>query len=478
MPASKEDIRKAILRRRIQLRRQQLQTTQSPTPVRQGTSPAPSVQGVAPPPAGPSRLDGIRNLVQLSPTEQQQLLPQGGFNADTASATGGEIVGRIAGGAVAGPVGAAVGGGLVAAGSLGISRLARGEDVSTGELATEFGLSLLPDVALRAGRGVLEGAQRLLSRTRPGIEESTRLGADRLKEIGDNLFKPPEQKAIDQAFEAVRQSGTRLDPQAFAGSVKGLTDDSFKQIRAALGRIDAPPGKQAGPLREGAQQLLDKLRQTEDVTNIDLGTIQHIRSQIQKRAYSRPAQAGDLFDFVDIIDEFVGNARVVGGSQQGVQILQQARDLSARQKFHAEFSAFVEHRVARTQSSGRSRSLNLGEIERLLTRPQGKAAERASRALDFISKRGGNGKQEILDFFEGMKKVNIEKSLLSRDGGLTAVATDLVALLAGARPATRARFNRVVRGNKNILSPQIAILFVNAIRREQQSGSGIPGVFP
>ena len=420
-----------------------------------------------------------RDIVLRAIRKSREDAPLGGgeVNIPGAAASGGELIGRLVG-APLGPVGSAISGGAGAALTLGVSRLARGEKVSPGELAMEFGLSVLPDAVVPA---VKRGAQRILSRSRPGIEKATQLGAERARDLPEELFKSKPQQEIDQLFDQMRATGTKLDAEDFRKPIQNLTDDSFRTIKEALGQIKAPPNKDVGQFREGTKQFFENLRTGGKAPGVDLGALNHVRSQLQKQAFRlgpNNAKAPVLFNFIDSIDEFMDNAKVVSGTPGGIELRKVATLESARAKFQDEFASFIENRVSRTTSSGRKQTLNLGNLERMLRRPETRSAERASKALEFIAKQGGNSKEEMLEFFENMKKVNLEPALLNKTGGLSAVFVDFLANIAGARPATRARFNRLVRDNDDTISRNIMALTINALRREEFEPAQIPGVFP
>lgn len=376
---------------------------------------------------------------------------------DAGGAGFGELAGRGVGGVLGGPPGAAVGGGLGAAAGLGISRLARGESVTPGELAIEMGMTVLPDAVIRGGGAAV---RRIASGTRPGREAASDVLARQLRDNAERFFEPIQRAEAERLFDLVRASGDKLTPGTLTKPLKGLTDTQFKHISQALTRMQAPPGKSGEAFGEGVAKVFADIRGGAEAPGLDLGTLQHVRSQVQKRALRTQdgATKDALQEAIEIIDDAVEKGNFSGGGGS-VEMLKQARRLWAKAKDADDFAAFINSRsITSTSAGGRTISINAGKLADDLANPRGKLAERAARALD----KNPAAKIEIEEFLKNVKRINIDPG--NTEGSF--LVNGLAAAL-GAGSLSRVRLARMLQDapTKGQLAEDGVILLMNAARR-------------
>ena len=405
----------------------------------------------------------------MGPIEQKAIGKVAG--PDVIGSTAGEVGGRAAGFAIGGPVGAAVGGGAGAAIGLGLARLSKGEKVTPQELALEFGLSILPDVAIK---GVGTVGRKILGRTRPGREAAEDILGGNLRANAEKFFAPLEKQKAEELFGLVRASGDKLNGNALAGPLQNLTNKQFKIVSQGLLRIKAPPGKSSEALGEGIQAAFETIRKGEDAPGLDLGSLQHIRSQLSKRALNSKdgATQDALFNAVEIIDDAVANGQFLsgGGSRP---LLTEARRLYARAKDAEDFATFVNTRGVTSRSKGaRGITLNAGKLADALDNPRSKIEKAAVRALN----RNPGAKEEVATFLRNVKRINIDTSATDASPILGGIAA-----IVGAGPASRVRLARVLSdgATKGQITEEAVITLFNMARQEVLSTqTGLQGIVP
>lgn len=452
--------------------------------------------------------------LQSSPWAQETLQALGqatGFNEvpqalnmiggeSGATIAGAEGVGRLGGGALGlafgGPVGAAIGqtaGGMIGAG-LGkwIDRLARGEDVTAGEVALEMGASAVPDLLLMGAKPLIKGAQKLASRTSRGVQTSEDLAAQHLRRSPPDLIKPPTQAANDQLWAVVHASGDRLNPDSLRAGLSGMTDQQWKWVMQRARRMDAPPNARINAFGEAVERVMTRIREgKKSVNGLALGELQHVRSQIQKIKMSVKDDAvRDSFEiFQDTIDDAMLDAKnYLNGSKGDYPTLLQARE-GFRKLKETEEVADLMWSVTSKSSKGDRLTVNLGRLEDAIDHPK---AGMQTKAVDALKRAGSIG--EVKEFLKNMEKVDITHGALSSvTGGIgqgltlgsgigaailgdptgVGIGGTSVLLLANilGSPASRARFNAIVlrnqarTGARTITLPMLATL-ANAARRE------------
>lgn len=384
----------------------------------------------------------------------------------------GEGVGRGVGAAVGGlvsagfgaGVGAMIGGGIGAAIGSSANKLYKGEKVTPGGMALEFGLSVIPDAALAGVGKLYRTGQAAMSRTLGGRREAANQAGQYIRDRAEKMLTPPARQHVDEMFELVRKSGDSLNPVSFAKPVAELSDTQFGHVQQALRRIADPPGQDM-KLGEAAADLFDAIRKGEfdKTTPMDLGTLQHIRSQVSKTAFSKQdgATKDALELFVDGIDKAIDSGSFMHGSGESVPLLKEAREAFRKLKETEDLTSWIQRNTKRLDD-GKTFKINLGKMKDALDNPTNGVEERAIAAL----RRNPAGMKEFKEFLANMDKVDISANdIVSSFSVLNGFAAVL-----GAEPAARARFNRIVRANesrhgiKSISLSQLALL-LNAGRR-------------
>lgn len=486
-----ELIRREIARRsQVQTRDQALVAASDSIPISQPTAPqsfsdAPVIQPqtpVSPIPVSPPSQDP-RPRAQAAQTVQQEFerLPTPGQSSQVGQQIGAsalaEAPGRIAGAAAGtalspllgplAPLGPGIGamvGGMVGGGAAFTAvQLSRGEDIKPGEVAMEMGLSAIPDAIARPVSALAEGIVRGTAR---GREELSNLGARFLRERAPGFFAPLPKERLDAMFEAVRQSGDRLAPTSMTRGLKLIPDKQFDASMRVLRRIESPPGKRSG-IGDGAADLFTRIRSGQPAAGMDLGSLQHVRSQLTQRAAK--LSAGDTRDAVneviETIDDAIAGGRFMSGGE-GRPLLAQARREWARFKDAEDFQALVlQSGITAPSAGGKSLRLNLGKLEDAINNPTTKVQQRAVGALN----RNSEAKADVLSFIGKMKQVNIDKGDLE-DFQVAGLVTKII-----RQPLMRARFNRLVNETRGPITVNQLATVVNVGRRAGQDQGLIPG---
>jgi hypothetical protein len=373
--------------------------------------------------------------------------------AENTAAGLGEVAGRVIGFA-GGPAGSIAGGAVGAGAGLALQRLVTGQDVKPGEMALEMGLSVLPDAIARPVMGI----GRALARTRPGIRAVEDKAARFFSNKAVEAFDPPDEIAVNQLFDLVRGTGAKLEPQALAKPLTAMTKKQFKQASQFLINMPAPPGKSSEAFGEGVVEALENIRNGTGA-QIDIGTLQHIRSQIGKKIFDVKSNSAKdtLGSLKDAIDDAIEKGKFVGPVNPA-PLLAEARGAFARMKQTEEFMTFIDSKVARQLKEGNAFSFNFGNLIQGLDKPTSKIEKRAFAALQ----KNPAARVAVKDFIKNMGTVTFRPNrALDSLPFSNAIST---ILLAG--PVARGRFNMLVRQRGTFgMTIDETIVFANSIRR-------------
>ena len=406
--------------------------------------------------------------------------------------SGSELAGRVAGGVaggVAGPAGAAggafVGGaGGSAVGSV-LADLAEGKAPNFGAASLEAGLSVVPDTlvtgakaagksvkAAAEGRGLVGGALTGLGRTFRVGEKPVKRSINQAvakneaakelrKRATDKLVNFNRQQASD-LFDAATATGDKLSVTGFTDPLKRSFDGKeWKKVQGALGRMEPPPGKDGKGFADGVMESLDLIRQGKpNVQHLDIGTLQHVRSQMRKMAEktSDPAQKDRLLRMKDTVDDYINNGPTVGGTGEGSQLLREARRHNVRAIQNEEFDEFVKQSITPTAKSGKGFDFKLNKLIDALDSPKKGRQARVTKGLkeqgdfDGIRRWASN----MADSFE---KIEVRGDILTSEQ-VSEIMADQI-----QKPAFRAMLNRSARDNNGIIRQEAIISFINASRR-------------
>lgn len=384
-------------------------------------------------------------------------------NSQALATTAGEMIGRGAGAAAGtalfGPpgtvVGGILGGGLGAVGSLGLQKLSQGEDVKPGAMALEFGLSILPDTVIKP---IGVGVRKLASVSAKGREAGENLSGRLIRDRAAASFDSPGSEEIGRIFEMVRQSGAQLDPLNYTRPLKRLTDKSFKNITRTIEDIPAPRGKDAEGFGEGVSEVFQAIRKDEDVSGLDLGTLQHVSSELKKRARGirDGATADSLFAGAKIIDDGIESGTFIRGGEQSAVLLN-ARAQWKRFRESEDFQGLVFSRgVTRFSRGGNRMRFNFGRLKDALENPITELEKTAVKGLEA----NPGARKEITEFVKNVEALNID---IKKPFAFQNTINFLGEILPNA--VARARFNSIVRKEKGVISEDALALIANFARR-------------
>lgn len=374
--------------------------------------------------------------------------------------TGGEAVMRAVGGRLGGPLGAAVLAPIGAGGALVASKLMRGQEVKSGEIALEMGFTALPDALVKP---VGAAIRKISSLTAAGREAGEDVAGQFIRERSAAAFNPPNKEVVGDLFENVRQSGALLEPKQFAKDFKKLGKKEFKFVLNTIEDIRPPPGKAGEGFGEGITKVFDAIRKGEDASGLDLGVLQHISSGLKKAAASiRKAGSVDLIRKVtETIDNKIESGLFIRGGEQS-ELLLNARAQWKTFKEAEEFQNFVFSRaVTRSAGGGTRLTFNFDKMVDAIKNPVTRSDELVVKALD----NNPGAKKEVLEFMENMKSFKIGGRSLTGEGRLPIESASKALGLILPNAAARARFNQIVRQNGGVITEEILAVVANSVRR-------------
>lgn len=305
-----------------------------------------------------------------------------GIVSEMGATTGGELAGQRIGGALGAPLGpgglaagTALGGAVGATTGLAAERLATGEGMpSPRELATEFGMSLVPGFA----EPVLKRLGRALTRRTPAAQIIRREAATELaREIPERAFHPMSRREAGQLFDAVRQSGVQFDlgdvAQGIADLTQGQTDELLRTVRR-LDRLHSTGGRWEALVKGIAEDT---------VATHDIGDLQALHSAMRERIESvGPFEAQQLLrDFNDDLDRAIFQAPTSDAGEVARGQLRDARRAWARIRGAEELGELLENAIGTTSDASRD-LISVATLSNQLRRNTTPLAKAVNRALD------------------------------------------------------------------------------------------------
>lgn len=323
--------------------------------------------------------------------------------ADMAGPTFGEGIGSMIGG-LAGPAGAVLGGAVGAGAGLIAGRTASGQSVSPGEVATEAGLSLLPEALEPVGRKFL---RYLIKGSKSYKQVAMDTAHDIATKMGKVAFDPPQREAVDNMFNMVRQSGMKVDTSGVAQlHLDALDDTDMKRLRVMMDDIGAHPKDPTGP-KPGARVFaqLEAAKKAGGGIGIDIGDLQNVRSSLSKQiAYDQGhiSANNELAErAVSMIDSSIEEALQAGGkNEETAKLLKSARAQWHRYRA-AEDMGTLTAKLSNWDDSLEFQRINLAGLKKALDTPQTKLQQNVRRSLDSIP----GAKDEIGKSLERMSKI-------------------------------------------------------------------------
>lgn len=399
-------------------------------------------------------------------------------------ATLGEIAGNVAAGAVPGGglvrnIVRPVLGALGAAGGLTAERKARGLETTKGQMATEAGLSLAPQVIEESVRGI---GRRVLRGSNAARRLRGEAAAQELSRASGGIFRPPGRQVVADAYDAVKTSGEQVAIDGIQGFFTQLNPSDIRYLRRRTEHFRAPdvPGADLNTQRQifdafappkvrkqGGQQLPNPPR----TTAMTIGAIDGYRQQVNKMAHATTdPHAKDLLNELRfVLDNAVDDALA---SKQ----LDQARAAHFLQR-SAEYFDELVHKpsiMSRTED-GRFHRVNLGRLMDAVEFPQNRLGEEVKRRLDMVSGAGdrfGVAVQRLQRHYP-----YIEMAAPSSEGIRGSFQRQLGQVMLS--PLGRRLFEQAVVEGRGRIDRNTMATIANAVRRtatEESSDSPAPSI--
>lgn len=413
--------------------------------------------------ADPISFEELKRRAQLP---QPQAQPP-----EDVGATIGEGVGQVVGSFIAPGPGTFIGGILGAGAGQSIEDFILKGEVKPARTATEMGLSAVPEVVesvvktfgRRAALGVMK-------RTPGGKLIRFEMAADQARKNLPAVFDPPQKEAASALFKAMDDAGINVDLSEFGTLLRAFPKPIFGELTLELARIDRKL-KTGGKFRKA----LRRARKGEKTSELDLGDLQTLRSELRQRADELgPIQAKQLLkDLQDDVDELIDTALANQGAAVGLpgDLARDARKQWARFRAAENMSFMLEQSITSTPDL-RLQTFNLRQFFDTLRKNNTTLAKNTNSALDITP---GARESFIREINEISTIMNTIEFPLTDVAGFrrNAIVAGLGQMLSTVllTDTGRRMFKEALIEDRGRLSMNTVALISNAVRREI-SGSG------
>jgi hypothetical protein len=354
-----------------------------------------------------------------------------------------------------------------------VARL-RGEESKISPIFTEMAWSFAPEFLESALR---EGGRQFLRITRGGQELRLDEVARRAEQAGAQIFRAPERAAASAQFEAVGETGVRLETDNVQ---QWLAERPAAQVQDILTR-DLRAIDTAARSGKRLETLLEEIATAPLGATSSIRDLQDLSSALLKRAQQikDPAAQRLLMDLRLEVDTAIDTGRAVGGqTAEAVKLLAVARQSWARVRASEDMGMLLSTRpVSKLTRGGDMRVFNIDQLVNILKDNTLPLAQSVNRALDRIPGARDTFERLLAEW----KQIAPERVLTVSDvGSLRRVApvaaVDHMLAYLLTRPAGQALFRQaIVYGRQPAFDPNLLAILVNAARRVELGAAGAPG---